>query len=186
MTTIEINTTRTWYELDAPPTKWLEELDEIPDYSPDWIRRDSTSARGPIRWPLIAEFVAHGLDLLRGGLIDLSDSFTTFEYDLSQLSANESWFARDWFRTGPIGDPWNSLGNGRHRLTWMWRYDPTMPLPIRSSALSGYSPADGYWPNDIEAVRAGLAECEPLLPDTKLNHRYTAELRREYGLPLLQ
>ncbi len=183
MTAIEINTTRTWYELHAPPRVWLEELDEMPDYSPDWIGAYSTSTRGPIRWPLIAEILTHVLDLFRGNLIDLSDSFTTFEYDLSDLSGNESWFARDWFRTGPIGDPWNSLGNGRHRLAWMWRYDPTLALPIRSSVLNGYPPPDGYWPSDIEAVRAGLAKCEPELPATDLNRRYTAELRREHGLP---
>lgn len=183
MTTIEVYTSRTWYELHSPSRcSWVRELDEIPDYDPDFVEEDSSSPRGPIRWPLIAEFVAHGLDLLRRGCLDLTQSTVTFVYDLSQLSNNESRFARDWFRDGAIVDPWNSIGNGRHRLAWMWRYDPTLPLPIRSIALNGYPPPEGHSIADVEAVHAGLLACEPWLPDTALNRRYVAELRREYGM----
>lgn len=183
MTAIEVYTARTWYELHSPARcNWVGELDEISDYDPDLVEADSSSARGPIRWPLIAEFLTHGLDLLRRGLIDLSGTTTTFDYDLSHLSSNELRFARKWFQDGAIADPWGSVGNGRHRMTWMWRHDPTLALPIRSSALSGYRPTEGHPPCDIESARAGLAACEPWLPATDLNRRYVAALRREYGL----
>ncbi|WP_100524301.1 hypothetical protein [Mycobacteroides abscessus] len=187
MTTINVHTSRTWYELHSPAQcSWASELDEIPDYDADFVEDDSIMPRGPIRWAIIAEFLTHGLDLLRRGSIDLRKPVATFEYDLSQLSTNEFRFARDWFRDGAVVDPWNSIANGRHRMAWMWRYDPTLPLPIRSIAANGYPPPEGHPPADIEAVRAGLVACAPWLPDTELNRRYAAELRREYEIVLPQ
>lgn len=184
MTTVTVHDGKTWYELSSPQDcGWAHVLDEISDYDPAVILPGNSHPRGPIRWPLIAEFITYGLELLRHDAIEFDGGIGSFEYDLSGFSRVESEFAKDWFYRGAAVDPWNSaLSNGRHRLAWIWRYVPGLSVPIKSDVLLA-SPEDQEPPDiEIRMVREGLAVWQDRLAPTDLNRRYVANLRRRYGL----
>ncbi|SKS73190.1 Uncharacterised protein [Mycobacteroides abscessus subsp. bolletii] len=184
MDTITVLDHATWYELsDLEQCGWVHQIHGIADYDPNLIIPGNSQPGGPIRWELVAQFLSYGLDLLRRDAITFTDGVGTFEYDLSSFSRRERDIAKDWFYTGPKGNPWDEeLTNGRHRLAWVSRHGPKISIPIKSMALMSDRPADGYTQGDILAVRSGLAQWEGRLPQTDLNRRFLNALRERYGL----
>lgn len=182
--TVAVLDVAAWYELSSvTECGWAHQLMKVPDYNPDLILSASSGPVGPIRWEVIAEFLAYGLEFLRHDA-PAFQRIGTFDYDFSTMTPREESFALDWFCTGPQGDPWtDELTNGRHRIAWMSRGTPWAPLPVKSDALIDTPLWGERIPLcDIETVVAGLARWEYLLPPTALNARYIRGLRQRYSL----
>ncbi len=165
---------------------WLEDPDKRRQRWPDRDERD---------WAGIAAVVQHVIDevaerLGRTEQVDEDDpdmgKSVVVDVELGHLEAQDQKIAREWFRpgVGPLGDPWDGLSDGRHRLWNCWQAAPDAVLPVYSSHLHSLDQVQEMSEDSAarlyEDVRDGIELSSPSA--VSRSPRFYAELGRVASL----